>query len=111
MMSTPSHKPAQPLTAAQFDAWVCQASMHRRQILSNMMAPPRQLQPQAFLDMSTLCLDALEEVRVISAQLREASKSARIQSMEIIAESAQLLAQYTVLTESQLLQIFKGDQG
>jgi hypothetical protein len=60
--------------------------------------------------MGTLCLDALEEVRIISAQLREESQAARLKSAEIIAESARFLAQHTPMTESQLLRLFKGDQ-
>jgi hypothetical protein len=111
-MSPPSQQPEQPLTAAQIDAWIHRASLKRRQLLlhGNGTEPSRSVRVQAFLEMATLCLDAIEETRMVSAQLREESEAARFQSAEILAEAARLLAQCTSKTESQLLDILRGAQ-
>jgi hypothetical protein len=110
-MSTPSHEPQQPLTAAQLEAWVHSASRKHWQLYLQGIEPlsnPRR--DEAFMAISNLLREAIEKVRVVSAQLREERQAARFQSAEILAESARLLAQHTPMPESQLLQMFKGDQ-
>ena len=107
-MSPPSQEPPQPLTAAQVNAWMYRTSLKRRQLLLHGTDPASDVQEQAFQEMGELCLDALEEVRVVSEQLWEVSEAARFRSTEIVAESARLLAQYTSATESLILQIFSG---
>jgi hypothetical protein len=52
--------------------------------------------PEAFADMSVLFLEAFEEVRVVSEQLREASQATRSQSRTLQAYCAQLLEQSAI---------------
>ena len=107
-MSPPSQEPHQPLTTNQIVAWMHRASLKRRHLLLYGTDPASDVREQAFQEMGELCLDALEEVRVISEQLWDTSDAARIRSAEIITESARLLAQYPSVTESLILQIFSG---
>ena len=109
-MSAPSQEPLQPLTLAQIDAWRHRASLKYRQLLLHGTDPARDVREQAFQEMGELCLDALEEVRVISTHLREESEAARIKAGDILAASARLLAQHTKVNESQILRIFTGEQ-
>jgi hypothetical protein len=107
-MSPPSQEPTQPLTAAQVDAWIHTTTIKRLQLHLHATEPCSSARAQAFWEMGELCKDAIEEVRVVSAQLRQESRAARSQSAEILAHSARLLARYTTSAESQLLQIFTG---
>jgi hypothetical protein len=103
-MSTPSHEPQQPLTAAQIEAWVLSASRKHLQLYLQGIEPlynPRR--DESFMEISNLLREALEEVRVVSAQLREESQAVRFRSAEILAKSALLLTQHPSMTESQLL--------
>jgi hypothetical protein len=109
-MSPPFQEPAPPLTAAHVDAWVRNATRKRLALHIHAPEPSSGVRAQAFWEMSELCQEAIEAVRVVSAQLTDESQAAHDWSMEIRAASARLLAQYTPLQESQLLQIFKGEQ-
>ena len=78
--------------------------------------------------MSVLFMEAFEEVRVVSAQLREESQATRAQASALRVHSADLLAQSAVAmkrlaqflppppeairqAESQMLEIFKNGPG
>jgi hypothetical protein len=109
-MSPPSQEPVQPLILTQIHAWRHCASLKHRHLLLHGMDPARDVREQAFQEMGELCLDALEKVRVLSEQLSEMSEAARIQSTQLLARAPQLMAHPTSMVESQLLQIFKGEQ-
>jgi hypothetical protein len=109
-MSVPAQEPEQPLTAAQVDEWVRNATLKRLELHLRATESFSGARAQAFWEMSKLCKDAIEEVHVVSVQLRQESQVARGRSADILADSARLLAPYTTSAESQLLQIFKGNK-
>jgi hypothetical protein len=99
--------PRTPLTPAQLDEWLYitigkHADLYR-QVLEPANAGERDA---AFLEMSQLLEDAIEEVRVISVQLREESQEARLRATETVAESTRLLAECASSRESRILRIF-----
>jgi hypothetical protein len=104
-MTLPS-QPPRPITAVQVKEWVATMTVKRLQTCLRATEPRRDARLEAFGDMGELCLEAIEEVRVISAQLCEESQAARLRAAETVAESSRLLAQYTPETESQLLRVF-----
>jgi hypothetical protein len=109
-MSIPAQEPEQPLTAAQVDEWVRNATIKRLELHLRAAESFSSIRAQAFWEMVELCKDAIEAVRIVSAQLRHESQAASDQSAEILTDSARLLARYTASAESQLLQIFKGEK-
>jgi predicted lipoprotein len=106
-MSTPANEPQKPLTAAQIEAWLSATSFTHMQLYLQGIEPLYTARrDECFLEMSALLREAIEEVRVISAQLREESQAARLRATETVAHSVRLLAHDTPATESQLLRIF-----
>jgi signal transduction histidine kinase len=90
-MSSPSQEPAQPLTVAQITQWIRIATEERLEIHLRATEPSSEARAQAFADMAALCKDAIEEVRVISTQLRAESEAACRQSAAIRADSLRIL--------------------
>jgi hypothetical protein len=90
-MSLPAHDPAQPRTMAQMHAWMHRASLKRRQLLLHGTASSQHTREQAFFDMGTLCLDALEAIRVLRAQLRKKSQTTRSRSAALHADAVRLI--------------------
>ena len=117
------------MTAQDMDAWLL-ATAERHAAIHGKAAQPGNGAHllEAFADMSVLCLEACEEVRVVSEQLREARQATRSQSRALREHYAQLLArsaggmkrlaQWLPLppealrqAESQMLEIFKHGPG
>jgi hypothetical protein len=95
-MSLYSNAPPPPLTVAQIDQWITNTSRKRLDV--HVLATEPWDSPEraaAFIQMSELLLDAIEEVRVISASLREGSQQVRHQSADLRAHALQLIEQGT----------------
>jgi hypothetical protein len=82
-MPPSSQNPILLLTLAQIDAWIYNATVKHLQLRLQATEPLPPARVEAFLEMAELCEDAIEETRVISAQLRETSQTLRGQSAEI----------------------------
>jgi len=122
-MTTPSNGPQ--ITSQEVNAWLLEVAERHADIhikAANSWNGPHF--HEAFVDMSVLFLDAFEEVRIVSTQLREESQATRSRSIALQEHSAQLreqstaalerLAQFIPPTlgeihkaESQMLEIFK----
>src|SRR5215468_8340460 len=91
-MSTPFDGPQ--ITSQEVDTWLL-ATAERHAAIHLNAAPPWNSHHlhEAFADMSVLFLEAFEEVRVVSEQVREESQATRSQSRTLQAHCAQLLAQ------------------
>jgi len=99
-MSRRSHDPQQPLTAAQVEQWITATSSMRLHLHILATAPWHSVERHAaFTQMSELLQDAIEEVRLISASLREGSQCLRDRSTELCEHSARLLKRSTRVTE------------
>src|SRR5262245_45473512 len=84
-------------TTQDVDAWLlATAERHAAIHLKAARSGGDHLLHEAFVDMSVLFLDAFEEVRMVSAQLREESQDARAQSSALRHHRAQLLEQSVV---------------
>jgi hypothetical protein len=97
-MSTPSDRPATPCTAGQIDDWIY-ATSKKRLDLHLLAAEPlyNTLREQAFMEMSNLLKEAIEEVRVVSASLRDESKALRAHAAELRERSAEIIERPTPL--------------
>jgi hypothetical protein len=93
-MSGPADGTKKSLTAQEIDAWLL-AATERRAALHIKAASLSQGHPlqEVFTEISALLQDALEEVRVMSEQWREASQTARARSKVLQDLHAQLLEQ------------------
>ena len=124
-MSTSSNGPQQSFTTQDVDVWLL-AAAEKHAAIHLKAAHPRNEHGlhEAFTDMSVLLLEAFEEVRVVSEQLREESQAARSTSIALRDHYAQLLEQSVAAmerlaqflppapeevrqAESQMLEIFK----
>src|SRR5215831_18029902 len=126
-MTTPSNGPQ--ITIQEVHAWLLEVAERHADI--HIKAAHSWNGPhfhEAFVDMSVLFLDAFEEVRVVSTQLREESQATRSRSIALQEHYTQLreqstaamerLAQFLPPTpeeihkaESQMLEIFKNGPG
>jgi hypothetical protein len=99
-MSVFSHGPQQGFTPQEIDAWLL-AAKEKRATLHLQAAALRNSNErhEAFTQMSDLLQQAFEEVRVISASLREGSQCIRDHSTELREHSTQLRARCTQLME------------
>jgi small-conductance mechanosensitive channel len=92
-MSTLSKEPEQPITAEQIEAWLHTTQSKRLALHVQATASWNSLsRQQAFMEMSDLLQEALEEVRVISTTLREESQALRAHIAEVREHAAQLRA-------------------
>src|SRR5262250_3309272 len=89
LMPVPSNGPQQSFTSQEVDAWLLAATEKHAEL-------QRQ---EAFADISALLQEAFEEVRVISASLRDGSQVARGESAALRARSNQLMKRGTTLME------------
>src|SRR5262245_55343198 len=99
-MTTPPDGPQQSFTAHDIDAWLLATAEKHAAI--HLQAPhPWHGHPlqDAFTDMSVLFLEASEEVRVVSDQLREESQAARSTSSALGRHYARLLEQSVAAME------------
>ena len=91
-MTTPSKSPQ--ITTQEVNAWLLEVAEKHADI--HIKAAHSWNGPhlhEAFVDMAVLFLDAFEEVRVVSMQLREDSQGARSRSIALREHYAQLLEQ------------------
>jgi hypothetical protein len=90
-MALPSNGPQQPCTVAQIQDWVS-ATKRKRLELHLLAAEPlyNTRREWAFMEMSKLLIEAIEEVRVINAELREESQQLRARLVELQEESSRL---------------------
>ena len=90
-MSLPSQEPIQPITTAQVEEWIDAATLRRLQLhfkaTEPLYSPER---AEAFLEMGELLEEAIEEVRVVNAALREQSEQLRARIPELLERSARL---------------------
>ena len=127
-MATHTDGPQKFVTAQEVDAWLLAAAEKHAAIHLKVAHP--WIGPhlrETFTDMSVLFLEAFEEVRVVSEQLREESQAARSTSIALRDHYAQLLEQSVAAmerlaqflppapeevrqAESQMLEIFKNDR-
>ena len=99
-MSRHSHAPQKSLTAAQVEQWITATSSMRLHLHVVATEPWHSVERHAaFIQMSELVLDAIEEVWVISASLREGSQRVRGASADLRAHATQLLEQCTKSVE------------
>ena len=125
-MSSPSNSPQKPITAEAVQDWLHAARIKRLNLHLQATAPRNSHQRhEAFMEMSKLLEESFEEVRVISASLREGSQKVRGESADLRAHSTQLMdqsrksvertAQFAPrpaevrAAESRMLDMFKGD--
>ena len=99
-MATHTDGPQKSVTAQEVDAWLL-AAAERRAALHLKAAYPWHSHHlhEAFTDISALLLEAFEEVRVVSEQLREESQAARSTSIDLRDHYAQLLEQSVAAME------------
>ena len=126
-MATPPYGPQQSLTPQDIDAWLLAAAERRAALHRKAASPwPSHYLQDVVTEMSDLLQEALEEVRVISAQTRAESQAVRAKGHALCARSAHLLAQSTAArerlepflppppkalceAESQILEMFRDD--
>ena len=95
-MSVCSNGPKQGFTPQDIDAWLLAAKEKRAAPHLQAAAPWNSNERhEAFTQMSDLLQQAFEEVRVISASLREGSQCVRDHSTELREHSTQLMARCT----------------
>jgi hypothetical protein len=91
-MSSYPNESQKPLTYQELDAWLLAVQEQRAKLHLQAASPPNSLaRQQAFMEMSGLLDEAFEEVRVMSAQLREDSQKTRAKSIDLQQRSARLL--------------------
>src|SRR5215470_8132391 len=89
LMPVPSNGPQQFFTSQEVDAWLLAAQEKHAEL-------QRQ---EAFTDISALLRETFEELRVISASLRDGCQVVRGKSAELRAHSNQLIERGTTLRE------------
>jgi signal transduction histidine kinase len=93
-MSTLPNGPQKSFTAQEVDAWLLAAQEQRARLHLQAAQPwPSLARHEAFTEMSALLQEALEEVRVVSAQLREHSQATLAKVADLQERSARLIAQ------------------
>jgi len=91
MSSYPSD-PQKPLTSQELDTWLLAAQEQRAKLHLQAASPHNNLaRQQVFMEMSGLLEEAFEEVRVMSAQLREDCQKTRAKAIDLQQRSARLL--------------------
>jgi hypothetical protein len=91
-MAMSSNGPQQPFTATQIQDWVS-ATKRKRLELHLLAAEPlyNTRREWAFMEMSHLLQEAIEEVYVISASLREESEALRARAARLREHSTEIL--------------------
>jgi hypothetical protein len=126
-MTPPGNVHSHPVTADDVRCWL--AAAQQKCVELDALASASGNTPQlytAFMEMTALLQEAFEEMRVISASLREGSMVVREEAAALRRYSAQLIAQCTTAmehmaqglppsadgchAESRMLALFKGDR-
>ena len=90
-MPPPSTGPQKPVTARQVEEWLQAVNRKCLELSLHAMEPLYNTRRElAVMEMSHLLQEAIEEVRVVSASLREQSQAIRDHSSEVRAYSQQL---------------------
>jgi hypothetical protein len=91
-MQTPANNAEDPLMATQVDAWI-QTVVGKHEALYRQLLEPENTTDRelAFLGISRLLHEAIEEVRVLGANLRENSIALRAHTTELLEHSQRLL--------------------
>ncbi len=82
-MSAPLDSPTPPLDAAQIEGWVHTATNKRLELLVRAAEPLYLTRAEAFTEMADLLKDVIEELRVVSAALRQESPHVRGQVTDL----------------------------
>jgi hypothetical protein len=91
-MSSYSSDSQKPLTYQELDAWLLAVQEQLAKLHLQAASPHNSLtRQQAFMEMSGLLEEAFEEVRVVSAQLREDSQKTCAKAIDLQQRSARLL--------------------
>ena len=92
--------PPQPLTAQDVDAWLLAAQERRAKLHLDAAGPWTSTQRQeAFAAMSVLLMETFEEIRVVSAQLREENRAILAKATDLQERSAKLIERGTRVRE------------
>ena len=90
-MPPPSHGPQKPMTADQVEEWLQAINRKRLELSLHAMEPLYNTRRElAVMEISHLLQEVIEEVRVVSAALREQSQALRDHSSEVRAYSQHL---------------------
>src|SRR5262249_11498418 len=90
-MSRVPNEPAQPITIEQVEAWLCATKRKRLDLHLQATEPwSSRRRHEAFMAMSELLKEAIEEVRVMSESLQEKSRALRAHSVEVREHAAHL---------------------
>jgi len=126
-MATHPNGSPQSLTPQDIDAWLLAAAERRAALHIKAASPwPSHYLQDVLTEMSDLLQEALEEVRVMSAQSREESQAVRAKGHALRARAARLLEQSTAAlercasftppppeaiheAEKRMLELFKGE--
>src|SRR5262245_37705390 len=99
-MSSPPNNPKPSFTRYDIDAWLLAAAERRAALHCKAASPwPSHYLQDVVTEMSDLLGEALEEVRVVSAQSRVESQAVRAKGQALCERSAHLLAQSTAARE------------
>ena len=91
-MSTPSENPARPLTATQLETWLITMNQKRFALYARTKDP--HAHAVIFWEAADLLSEAIEEIRVISAALREDSAALRGRVTGLLEHSTELLERH-----------------
>jgi hypothetical protein len=106
-MPPPSNGPQRPITAEQVEEWLQAIKRKRVELTLRAMEPLYNTRRElAIMEMSHLLQEAIEEVRVVSASLREQSQAILDRSSEVRAYSKQLEKQSKLHREKQSIAQF-----
>jgi hypothetical protein len=101
-MPPPSSGPQKSVTAAQVEEWLQAIGRKRLELSLHAMEPLYNTRRDlAVMEMPYLLQEAIEEVRVVSASLREQSQAIRDHTSEVLAYSKQLEKQSKLHQEKQ----------
>src|SRR5215475_13236970 len=91
LMPPPSSRPQKPIIAEQVEEWLQAINRKYLELSLHAMEPLYNTRRElAIMEMSHLLQEAIEEVRVVSASLREQSQVIRDYGSEVRAYSQQL---------------------
>ena len=99
-MSMPSENPTMPLTATHIETWLTTMNQKRFALYARTKEP--HVQAVVFWEAADLLSEAIEEVRVISASLREDSKALRGRATGLLEHSNELLERNQIGPKSTL---------
>ena len=89
-MSTPPDDPKHAINAEEIQLWANTATNKRSELLVRASEPLYLTRADAFTEMADLLKDVIEELRVISAALRQESQEIRGHVTDLKAQSTQV---------------------